>query len=82
MAALENLRAICTKHFYGRHEIEVVDLTHNARLGSAHGITVVPTLVVGAPPSSRRIAGDLSNTRSILAVLRKVAGSLFPSLIV
>lgn len=82
MAALRNLRAICAEHFRGTHEIEVVDLAHDASPGGVNEITVVPTLVVSAPLALRRIAGDLSDTQSILATLRNGARPLSPSPVV
>ena len=67
--ALGNLSALCESRLAGRHSIEVVDVFLDPRRALADGIFMTPTLVTLAPPPVRRIVGNLSRTRTVLATL-------------
>ena len=69
MAALSNLRRLCTVELQGRFEIEVVDLLENPKLASGDQIIAVPTLVRRLPTPIKKIIGDLSNTERVLVGL-------------
>jgi circadian clock protein KaiB len=69
IAALANLRRICTEHLTGRYKIEVIDLLKNPMLARGDQILAVPTLVKKLPSPVRKILGDLSNTERVLVGL-------------
>ncbi len=68
LAAFVNLKRICEEHLSGRYSIEVVDLREEPVEAIADQVIAVPTVVRKAPPPSRRVIGNLSDTR--LAVER------------
>jgi circadian clock protein KaiB len=68
-AALANLKKICTKHLKGSYRIEVIDLQVEPERAKNDQILAVPTLVRKLPEPEKRIIGDLSDTRRLLACL-------------
>jgi len=69
IAAVRNLERICDEHLAGRYRINVVDLMKNPQIAADRQIMAVPTLFRTRPAPVRRILGDLSNTRRVLACL-------------
>ncbi|HVB87429.1 MAG TPA: circadian clock KaiB family protein [Candidatus Dormibacteraeota bacterium] len=69
LAAISNLKKICSEHLGGRYKIEVVDLLKNPALAKDHQILAIPTLVRQVPVPLRKIIGDLSNTEQVLVGL-------------
>ena len=80
LAAISNLKKICSEYLGGRYKIEVVDLMKNPALAQDHQILAIPTLVRRVPVPLRKIIGDLSNTEQVLvgldirSLVRPVAG--------
>jgi circadian clock protein KaiB len=77
LAAISNLKKICSEYLGGRYKIEVVDLLKNPALAKDHQILAIPTLVRQVPVPLRKIIGDLSNTEQVLVGLdvRSFAGA-------
>ena len=69
LAALSNLRRICSNHLNGRFEIEVVDLLKTPQLAQDDQILAIPTLVRSLPRPIRKIIGDLSDTERVVVGL-------------
>jgi circadian clock protein KaiB len=69
LAALANLKKICTNHLDGRYEIHVVDLLKTPQLAHGDQILAIPTLVRKLPQPIRKIIGDLSDTERVLVGL-------------
>ena len=69
VAALANLKKICTEHLAGRYKLQVIDLLENPQLARGDQILAIPTLVKKLPEPVRRIIGDLSNTERVLVGL-------------
>jgi circadian clock protein KaiB len=67
--AVENLRAICKDHLDGRHRLEIIDIYQSAGSLRRDQVVAVPLLVKVAPLPVRRIVGDLSDLRRVLASL-------------
>lgn len=63
---LDNLRAICEDYLSGDYSLSIVDILESPQAVEDTGIIAIPTVVREAPPPSRRIIGDLSNTRRVL----------------
>ena len=64
--AIENLRLLCATHLPPGTEVEVVDVFRPPSGAAAHGVAVAPTLVRLSPLPVRQVAGDLSDTPSVL----------------
>jgi circadian clock protein KaiB len=69
LAAISNLKAICSEYLGGRYKIEVIDLMKNPALARDHQILAIPTLVRQVPVPLRKIIGDLSDTEQVLVGL-------------
>lgn len=67
--AITNLKAICETHLKDRYELTVIDLYLHRELAREDQIVVAPMLVRVSPAPIRRMIGDLSNTRRVLAAL-------------
>jgi circadian clock protein KaiB len=77
LAAIVNLKKICSDHLNGHYRIEVIDLLKNPALAKDHQILAIPTLVRNLPVPIRKIIGDLSDTARVLVGLdvRETNGS-------
>jgi circadian clock protein KaiB len=70
VAALANLRRAIELEGPKRFELEVVDVFERAERALSEHVLVTPTLIRVAPPSVRRLVGDLSATIELYAFLR------------
>ena len=69
MTAMANLKRLRAEWLPAHCTVEVIDLLQNPALAKAHEIFALPTLLrLGAGPT-RRILGDLSDTKRVLAAL-------------
>jgi circadian clock protein KaiB len=69
LRAFSNLKRICEEHLTNRYRIEMIDLMSDPALARGDQILAVPTLVRRVPKPVKKIIGDLSNTRRVLAGL-------------
>ncbi len=69
LAAISNLKKICSDHLEDRYHIEVIDLLKNPTLARDHQILAIPTLVRSLPVPIRKIIGDLSDTDGVVVAL-------------
>jgi circadian clock protein KaiB len=69
LAAISNLKKLCTEHMNAQYRIEVIDLIKNPALARDHQILAIPTLVRRLPVPIRKIIGDLSDTERVLVGL-------------
>lgn len=67
--ALQNIRRICDEYLGGRYDLEVVDICQHPGIIRDEQIVVTPTLIIKEPAPVRRLVGDLSDTRQVLAGL-------------
>ncbi len=67
--AVENIKRICEQHLKNRYDLEVIDIYQQPSLARDEQIVAVPTLIKRSPPPLRRLIGDLSNLRNVLAEL-------------
>ena len=68
--ASANLKRLCDEHLAGHYEIEIIDLVERPSLARGDDILAIPTLVRRLPKPQRRIVGDLSDTKRVLAGLQ------------
>jgi circadian clock protein KaiB len=69
LAAMSNLRRICSEHLDGTYNLEVIDLMKDPQLAQGDQILAIPTLVRNLPVPIRKIIGDLSNVDRVLVGL-------------
>lgn len=69
MAAISNLKRICSEYHTADYHIEVIDLLKNPALAKDHQILAIPTLVRNLPVPIRKIIGDLSDTERVVVGL-------------
>jgi circadian clock protein KaiB len=67
--AVSNLRAICDDCLEGRYDLEVIDIYQQPVLAKGEQIIAAPTLIRRFPLPMRRIIGDMSNRRRVMAGL-------------
>ena len=67
--ALANLRRLREQHLGSRYTIEVVDLAEHPRRAAEDEILAIPTLVRRLPIPVRKIIGDLSDAKRVIAGL-------------
>jgi circadian clock protein KaiB len=56
-------------HVQGEWKLEIIDVQEKPELAEKAGILATPTLVCEQPTRSRRIVGDLSDTKRVLEFL-------------
>ncbi len=64
--AITRIKAICEEHLVGRYDLEVIDIYQHPAVARDEQIIATPTLIKRLPPPSRRLVGDLSDTRRVL----------------
>lgn len=69
LRAIANIKKICELHLKGRYELDVVDLYQQPQLAQGEQIIAAPTLVKKSPLPQRRIIGDMSSSKRVLAGL-------------
>lgn len=67
--AIQNLHRICEARLKSQYDLEVIDVYENPEMTKRLQIVATPTLVKVAPAPLRRIIGDLSDERRVLAGL-------------
>jgi len=67
--AVTNLRELCEENLGGQYELGVVDTVERPQVARCENILATPTLVRESPLPRRRVVGDLSDKRGVLAGL-------------
>jgi circadian clock protein KaiB len=67
--AIANLRRICEEELGDHYEMVIIDVLERPQLAEDERILVTPTLVRPLPLPSRRVVGDLSDTKKVLSEL-------------
>jgi len=65
--AIANLRRICEDELPGCYELVVVDVLNQPALAEEKKILAAPTLIREHPLPVRRVIGDLSDKKKVLA---------------
>lgn len=63
------LSRLCDEYLKDRCEIRIVDVFEDYQAAIENGVSVVPALIVEAPPPERTIVGSLSDEYKVLAAL-------------
>ncbi|HEY7493099.1 MAG TPA: circadian clock KaiB family protein [Candidatus Tectomicrobia bacterium] len=67
--AVYNLAKVCQERLAGHYELEVIDIYQQPARVQADQIVAVPTLCKELPLPAKRLIGDLSNERELMAGL-------------
>lgn len=68
------LARLCDERLKDRCELMIVDVFEDYQAAIDHGVIVVPTLIVEAPPPAKTIVGSLDDEEKVLAALGLFAG--------
>ncbi|WP_018405740.1 circadian clock KaiB family protein [Marinobacter gelidimuriae] len=71
--AIKNINSICKNELAGGYHLEIINILENPQLAEGERIIATPTLIKVLPKPSRRVIGDLSNTKKVLLGLDLVA---------
>ena len=66
---IEGIRRLCEERLSGACDLEIVDLYQQPGLAAEDGVVAAPTLLRLSPLPARRVAGDLTDARRVLATL-------------
>ena len=69
VTAMSNLNKLCEEHLKDKYVIEIIDLLVQPQLAEGDQIFAIPTLVKKVPEPIRKIIGDLSDQKKVLAGL-------------
>jgi circadian clock protein KaiB len=67
--AIGHARQLCESHLTGRYSLAVVDVNDDAAAVLRSDVIAAPTLIKHLPLPARRVVGDLSDSRNVLAAL-------------
>ncbi|MEA2482788.1 MAG: circadian clock protein KaiB [Thermoleophilaceae bacterium] len=67
--AIGHARQLCESNLTGRYSLTVVDVNDDAAAMLRSDVIAAPTLIKHLPLPARRLVGDLSDSRKVLAAL-------------
>lgn len=67
--AIERIKQLCEAHLHGRYHLSVIDLYQRPALVRDEHIVAAPTLVKCLPLPLRKIIGDMTDEKAMLAGL-------------
>ena len=67
--ARQNIDIICREHLGGDVNLKIIDVFQDPNLALENRVYVTPMLVKAAPLPPAYVAGDLSDTGKVLAIL-------------
>lgn len=67
--AVANAKLLCETYLIDRYNLEIVDIYQHPAAAQEHQVVAAPTLVRVWPTPLRRLIGDLSDHRRVLAGL-------------
>ena len=68
--AIINIEKICSHDTKNVYQLDIIDVLQSPELAEAGGIIVTPALVKTTPNPVCHIVGDLSDTKTILEMLK------------
>jgi circadian clock protein KaiB len=64
--AIANLKAICAQYLEGDCVLEIIDVYQHPEVAQEEQIIALPTLINKGAGGTRRLVGDLSDTKKVL----------------
>ena len=77
--AVTDLRRLCAVHLGEDHDIEVVDVLLRPEVALEDGVIATPAVRRLLPPSTRRVVGDLADSRLAAIALELAAERVDPA---
>ncbi|WP_342150620.1 circadian clock KaiB family protein [Methylorubrum sp. SB2] len=75
---IDSIRRLCEGPLAGGCDLEIVDLYQQPGLAAQDGVVAAPTLLRLSPLPARRVSGDLTDERRVLATLGLDAAGASP----
>jgi circadian clock protein KaiB len=69
LRAIDNLQHILDTHLPGKYQLVIIDVRQDTALAEQQQIIALPMLVKASPLPERRLIGDMSDHRKVLAGL-------------
>jgi len=69
IAAIRSIKRICEEHLRDGHVLEIIDLYRHPARASEEQIVAAPTLIKKFPLPLRRLIGNMSDERRVMAGL-------------
>ena len=63
--AVDNLTAFCEKNLHGDYSLEIIDVYQQPAIAENEQIIALPLLMNTHPEASRRLIGDMSDTKKL-----------------
>jgi circadian clock protein KaiB len=67
--AIENIKEICEEFLKDGYDLEIIDIHLNPNSMYENDIIASPTLIKSNPAPRKKLIGDLSNRKKVLALL-------------
>jgi circadian clock protein KaiB len=67
--AITNIQKILETYLHGRYTLNIIDVRQETAVAQQEQIIALPLLIIKNPPPERRLIGDMSNTKKVLAGL-------------
>ncbi len=64
--AITNIKSICEQYIKGNYTLEIIDIYQQPLLAQQEQIIALPLLIKLSPQPSRRLVGDMSDTKKVL----------------
>ncbi len=64
--AVTNIKSICEQYLKGNYTLEIIDIYQQPLLAQQEQIIALPLLIKLSPQPSRRLVGDMSDTKKVL----------------
>ena len=64
--AIANIQYICRHQLDGDYKLAIIDILEQPQIAEENKILATPTLVKEHPPPTRRVIGDLSESKKVL----------------
>ncbi len=64
--AVANIKLICEQYIKGNYTLEIIDMYQQPLLAQQEQIIALPLLIKLSPQPSRRLVGDMSDTKKVL----------------
>ena len=67
--AIANLKEICEAHLHGHYELEIIDVYQQPLIAKEQQVVALPLLIKSEPLPCKRLIGDMSDSKKVLAGL-------------
>lgn len=67
--AVANVKKICETYLKGNYELEIVDIHQQPLAAQQEQVVALPLLIKKSPAPQRKLIGDMSDTKKVLAGL-------------